>query len=170
MEAHSGQQINSWKKMTKQLTGKTGQHAVAVFDLVKQMIKFHDIAMAGTKSRNGYDAFHIAAKNSTYTMLRFVEIVKQTLLLNLALNVKTFLAFFTLLQSKEIWVLMDAILELSMACDSLNTMVLHASQGHIEMVNFLLEKGSNDSVVAIAKSNAKSALHSAARNGHVEIV
>ena len=31
-------------------------------DLVKEMIKFHDIAMAGTKSRNGYDAFHTAAK------------------------------------------------------------------------------------------------------------
>ncbi|KAK0575645.1 hypothetical protein LWI29_004439 [Acer saccharum] len=31
-------------------------------DLVKEMIKFHDVAMAVTKSRNGYDAFHIAAK------------------------------------------------------------------------------------------------------------
>ncbi|TXG51780.1 hypothetical protein EZV62_024304 [Acer yangbiense] len=89
-------------------------------DLVKEMIKFHDIAMAGTKSRNGYDAFHIAAK-------------------------------------KEIWV-----------CDSLNTTTLHTatSLGHIEVVNFLLEKGSSDSVVAIAKNSAKSALHSAARNGH----
>ncbi|KAI9198136.1 hypothetical protein LWI28_010866 [Acer negundo] len=49
---------------------------------------------------------------------------------------------FTLLQSKEIW-------------------------GHLEAVNFLMEKGSSDSVVAIAKNSAKSALHSATRNGHV---
>ncbi|KAK1554418.1 hypothetical protein Q3G72_011843 [Acer saccharum] len=64
---------------------------------------------------------------------------------------------------------MDAILELSIVCDSLNTTTLHtaASQGHIEVVNFLLEKGSSDSVVAIAKNSAKSALHSAARNGHI---
>ncbi|KAK3230156.1 hypothetical protein Dsin_002037 [Dipteronia sinensis] len=104
--------------------------------LVKEMIKFHDIAMAGTKSRNGYDAFHIAAKQGN---------LEQTLLLNFALSVKIFLAFFTLLQSKEIL-------------------------GHIEVVNFLLEKGSSDSVVAIAKRSAKSALHSATRNGHMEIV
>ncbi|KAK0606532.1 hypothetical protein LWI29_000227 [Acer saccharum] len=112
-------------------------------DLVKEMIKFHDIAMAGTKSRNGYDAFHIAAKQGNLECL-FLYI--------------------------EVWkVLMDAILELSMVCDSLNTMTLHttASQGHIEVVNFLLEKGSSDSVVAIAKNSAKSALNSAARNGHV---
>ncbi|KAK0607849.1 hypothetical protein LWI29_021522 [Acer saccharum] len=69
-------------------------------------------------------------------------------------------------------ILMDAIPELSRACDSLNNMALHtaALQGHIEVVNFLLEKSSSDSVVAIAKSNAKTALYSAARNGHVEIV
>ncbi|TXG72450.1 hypothetical protein EZV62_001029 [Acer yangbiense] len=108
-------------------------------DLVKEMIKFHDIAMAGTKSRNGYDAFHIAAKQGNLVVLK---------------------------------VLMDAIPELSRSCDSLNNMVLHtaALQGHIEVVNFLLEKGSSDSVVAIAKSNAKTALYSAARNGHVEIL
>ncbi|KAK2643788.1 hypothetical protein Ddye_018983 [Dipteronia dyeriana] len=97
-----------------------------------------NIAMAGTNSRNGYDAFHIVAKQGNL----------------------------------EVWkVLMDAILELSMVCDSLNTTALHtaASLGHIEVVNFLLEKGSSVSVVTIAKSSAKSALHSAARYGHVEI-
>ncbi|KAK3205995.1 hypothetical protein Dsin_020041 [Dipteronia sinensis] len=76
-------------------------------------------------------------------------------------------------ENLEVWkVLMDAILELSMVCDSLNTMALHtaASLGNIEVMNFLLEKGSSESVVAIAKSSAKFALYSAARNGHVEIV
>ncbi|KAK3204675.1 hypothetical protein Dsin_018721 [Dipteronia sinensis] len=57
---------------------------------------------------------------------------------------------------------MDATLELSMVSDSLNTTALHiaASHGHIEVVNFLLEKGSSDNVVAIVKSSAKSAMHS----------
>ncbi|KAI9154308.1 hypothetical protein LWI28_024177 [Acer negundo] len=182
MEADSGQQINGWKKMTKQLTakrddtplvslvrggnldlvmemlcksgdielkellskqnqsGETALYVAAEYgyaDLVKEMIKFHDIAMAGTKSRNGFDAFHIAAKQGNLEVLK---------------------------------VLMDAIPELSMTCDSSNTTALHtaASQGHIDVVNFLLENGS--SVATIAKSNAKTALHSAARNGHVEIV
>ncbi|KAK2647630.1 hypothetical protein Ddye_015119 [Dipteronia dyeriana] len=182
MEADSGQQINGWKNMTKQLTakrddtplvslvrggnldlvmemicksgdfelkellskqnqsGETALYVAAEYgyaDLVKEMIKFHDIAMAGTKSRNGFDAFHIAAKQGNLEVLK---------------------------------VLMDAIPELSMTCDSSNTTALHtaASQGHIDVVNFLLEKGS--SIATIAKSNAKTALHSAARNGHVEIV
>lgn len=31
-------------------------------DLVKEMMKYSDIVLAGVKARNGYDAFHIAAK------------------------------------------------------------------------------------------------------------
>ena len=59
--------------------------------------------------------------------------------------------------------------ELSMTVDGSNTTALHtaATQGHIEIVNFLLEAGS--SLATIARSNGKTALHSAARNGHLEI-
>lgn len=32
-------------------------------DLVKELIKYHDVGMASFKARNGFDAFHIAAKN-----------------------------------------------------------------------------------------------------------
>ncbi|KAM7273881.1 hypothetical protein ACFE04_028545 [Oxalis oulophora] len=39
---------------------------------------------------------------------------------------------------------------------------------HIEIVNCLLHVGS--SIVTIARSNSKTALHSAARNGHVEVM
>lgn len=31
-------------------------------DLVKEMIKDYDVSLAATKAKNGYDAFHIAAK------------------------------------------------------------------------------------------------------------
>lgn len=60
--------------------------------------------------------------------------------------------------------------ELSMTVDVANTTALHsaANQGHIQMVNYLLEAES--SLATIAKSNGKTALHSAARNGHVEVV
>ncbi|OMO91363.1 hypothetical protein COLO4_18426 [Corchorus olitorius] len=60
--------------------------------------------------------------------------------------------------------------ELAMTVDLSNTTALHtaATQGHIEIVNFLLEAGS--SLATIAKSNGKTPLHSAARNGHVEVV
>ena len=65
---------------------------------------------------------------------------------------------------------MEAHPELSMTVDLSNTTALHtaATQGHIEIVNFLLDAGS--SLSTIDKSNGKTALHSAARNGHVEVV
>lgn len=52
----------------------------------------------------------------------------------------------------------------------MNTTALHtaATQGHTEVVNFLLELGS--SLSGIAKSNGKTALHSASRNGHIRVV
>lgn len=65
---------------------------------------------------------------------------------------------------------MEAIPQVSMTVDLTNTTALHtaAAQGHIEVVDFLLENGS--SLVTIAKSNGKTVLHSAARNGHVEVI
>lgn len=62
---------NSEEAELKQLLSKqnhSGETALYVaaengfVDLVKEMIKYYDIGMAATKSRNGYDAFHIAAK------------------------------------------------------------------------------------------------------------
>jgi len=32
-------------------------------DIVKELIGYYDIGLAGFKARNGFDAFHIAAKN-----------------------------------------------------------------------------------------------------------
>eukprot|EP00262_Sarcandra_glabra_P014028 TRINITY_DN4008_c0_g1_i1.p1 TRINITY_DN4008_c0_g1~~TRINITY_DN4008_c0_g1_i1.p1 ORF type:complete len:466 (+),score=73.41 TRINITY_DN4008_c0_g1_i1:156-1400(+) len=57
-----------------------------------------------------------------------------------------------------------------MTVDLSNTTALHtaATQGHIEVVNLLLE--ADGSLAKIGKSNGKTALHSAARNGHVEVV
>lgn len=32
-------------------------------DIVKELIRYHDVGMASLKARNGFDAFHVAAKN-----------------------------------------------------------------------------------------------------------
>lgn len=57
-----------------------------------------------------------------------------------------------------------------MTYDTSNTTALQtaATQGHIEVVKFLLESGSG--LAAIARSNGKTALHTAARNGHLAVV
>ena len=65
---------------------------------------------------------------------------------------------------------MDALPELSLTFDQSNTTALHSasSQGHTEVVKFLMEKNGN--LVTIGKSNKKTALHSAARNEHLVLV
>ena len=42
-------------------------------DLVKEMINYYDLADAGIKARNGFDAFHIAAKQGDLGMFLIHE-------------------------------------------------------------------------------------------------
>jgi ankyrin repeat protein len=37
-------------------------------DIVKELIKYHDVGLASLKARNGFDAFHVAAKNGNLGM------------------------------------------------------------------------------------------------------
>lgn len=46
-------------------SGETALYVAAEYgyvDLVKELIKYYELADAGIKARNGFDAFHIAAK------------------------------------------------------------------------------------------------------------
>ncbi|CAM8961513.1 unnamed protein product [Rhodiola kirilowii] len=121
-------------------SGETPLYVAAEYGyilVVQEMIKYYDIVAAGIKARNGFDAFHIAAKQGDLDVLR---------------------------------VLVEALPDLTMTVDALNTTALHtaAMQGHTEVVSFLMESGSG--LATISKSNGKTALHSAARNGHLEVV
>ncbi|KAL9687537.1 hypothetical protein QQ045_031941 [Rhodiola kirilowii] len=121
-------------------SGETGLYVAAEYGyvlVVQEVIKYYDIVAAGLKARNGFDAFHIAAKQGDLDVLR---------------------------------VLVEALPDLTMTVDELNTTALHtaAMQGHTEVVSFLMESGSG--LATISKSNGKTALHSAARNGHLEVV
>lgn len=51
--------------------GETALYVAAEYghvELVKEMIKHYDLAAAGIKARNGFDAFHIAAKQGNLGM------------------------------------------------------------------------------------------------------
>jgi len=43
-------------------------------DIVKELIRYCDIGLAGFKARNGFDAFHIAAKNGHLGRSRILTI------------------------------------------------------------------------------------------------
>ncbi|XLR07283.1 hypothetical protein S83_035221 [Arachis hypogaea] len=57
-------------------TNNSGETALYVaaendnLDIVKELIKYHDISLAGFKAKNGFDAFHIAAKNGNLEILK----------------------------------------------------------------------------------------------------
>lgn len=60
----SGKDLNELLCKQNQ-AGETGLFVAAEYgyvDLVQEMIKSYDVAMAGIKAKNGYDALHIAAK------------------------------------------------------------------------------------------------------------
>lgn len=81
------------------------------------------------------------------------------------------LLIFPLLNFAEVLKeLLHGFPNLAMTTDLSCTTALHtaAAQGHIDVVNLLLETDSN--LVKIARNNGKSALHTAARMGHLEVV
>ncbi|PQQ03390.1 ankyrin repeat-containing protein [Prunus yedoensis var. nudiflora] len=116
-------------------------HAVIVGEMLKHM----DLQTASITARNGYDPFHIA--------------VRQAILLD-----------FEMLLDQVLKELLHVFPNLAMTTDLSNSTALHtaATQGHIDIVNLLLETDSN--LAKIARNNGKTVLHSAARMGHLEIV
>ncbi|CAH2038630.1 unnamed protein product [Thlaspi arvense] len=145
-------------------SGETALYVAAEYgdvEIVKEMINCYDLSLVEIKARNGFDAFHIAAKQgdlgTSKTLSKDLSIINPR-----SLRIRTF--------TDVLKVLAEAHSELAMTVDLLNTTALHtaATQGHTEVVKFLLELGS--SLAGIAKSNGKTALHSASRNGHVKVV
>lgn len=52
-------------------SGETALYVAAEYgyvDVVREMIQYHDLSTASIKARNGYDAFHIAAKQGDLGM------------------------------------------------------------------------------------------------------
>ena len=59
-----GEELKKMLSLQNQ-SGETALYVAAEYgyvDLVKEMIKYYDVASAGIKAKNGYDSFHIAAK------------------------------------------------------------------------------------------------------------
>ncbi|KAJ8439925.1 LOW QUALITY PROTEIN: hypothetical protein Cgig2_003991 [Carnegiea gigantea] len=118
--------------------GETALYSAAEYgqvQVIRELIKFHDLNAASIKAKNGYDAFHVAANQGSLGMLYISKILFR---------------LFPWCVSKILKILMEAY-------DTTNTTALQtaATQGHIEVVNFLLESGT---------------LHAAARNGHLSVV
>jgi ankyrin repeat protein len=81
--------------------GETALYVAAEYgyvDLVREMIKYYDLADASIKARNGFDAFHIAAKQGDLGMYSFKEFFVCLVYVEFVFFRREFEFYFALLQ------------------------------------------------------------------------
>ncbi|KAJ6413673.1 hypothetical protein OIU84_006472 [Salix udensis] len=178
------------KKMTKQLTGKkddTQLHSaaragnlVAVMEIlteygyvnvVREMIKYYDLADAGIKARNGFDAFHVAAKQGDMEILRVLMEAHPELSMTVDLSNTT--ALHTAATKGHIEIvnfLLDAGSSLATIAKSNGKTALHsaARNGHVEVVRALLTM--EPGMATRTDKKGQTAFHMAAKGQNIEMV
>ncbi|KAK7396524.1 hypothetical protein VNO78_17593 [Psophocarpus tetragonolobus] len=140
-------------------------------DIVKELIRYHDIGLAGFKARNGFDAFHIAAKNGHLEILKvLMELIPE---ISLTVDLTNTTALHTAAAQGHIEVvnfLLETGSSLVTIAKSNGKTVLHsaARNGHVEIIKAILSK-EPDIAIRIDKKG-QTALHMAAKGQNLELV
>ncbi|KAK9169197.1 hypothetical protein Syun_001337 [Stephania yunnanensis] len=155
-------------------SGETALYVAAEYgyvELVNEMIKFYDLVSAGIKARNGYDAFHIAAKQGD------LEVVKVLLKAVPGLSMTVDLSNTTALHAAAtqghidiVNLLLEMDGSLAKIARSNGKTALHsaARNGHLEVVKTLLH--SEPSIATRNDKKGQTALHMAVKGQNIELV
>ncbi|TQD84757.1 hypothetical protein C1H46_029683 [Malus baccata] len=140
-------------------------------DLVREMIKYYDLTDAGIKARNGFDAFHIAAKQGDMDVLNALMEAHPELTMTVDLSNTT--ALHTAATQGHIEVvnfLLEAGSSLATIARSNGKTALHsaARNGHLEVVKALLDK--EPGIATRVDKKGQTALHMAAKGQNLEVV
>ncbi|XP_062015295.1 ankyrin repeat-containing protein At5g02620 [Rosa rugosa] len=140
-------------------------------DLVSEMIKYYDLATAGVKARNGFDALHIAAKQGDMDVLKILMDAHPELTMTVDLSNTT--ALHTAANQGHIEVvnfLLEAGSSLATIARSNGKTALHsaARNGHLEVMKALLEK--EPGIATRTDKKGQTALHMAAKGQNLEVV
>ncbi|OWM89332.1 ankyrin repeat-containing protein At5g02620-like [Punica granatum] len=154
--------------------GETGLYVAAeygYFDVVREMIKYYDLADAGIKAKNGFDALHIAAKQGDTEVLKVLLEAHPELAMTVDATNTT--ALHTAASQGHIEVvklLLEAGSGLATIAKSNGKTALHsaARNGHLEVIKMLLEK--EPSIVTRTDKKGQTALHMAVKGQNVEVV
>uniref|UniRef100_A0ACD5XJJ8 Uncharacterized protein n=1 Tax=Avena sativa TaxID=4498 RepID=A0ACD5XJJ8_AVESA len=139
--------------------------------LVSEMVKYHDVAIAGIKARSGYDALHIAAKQGD------VEVVKELLQalpdLSMTVDASNTTALNTAATQGHMEVvrlLLEVDGSLALIARSNGKTALHsaARNGHVEVVRALLE--AEPGIALRVDKKGQTALHMAAKATSLDVV
>ncbi|PIN23958.1 26S proteasome regulatory complex, subunit PSMD10 [Handroanthus impetiginosus] len=154
--------------------GETALYVAAeygYFEVVREMIKYHDIAAAGIKANNGFDALHIAAKQGD------LEVVKVLMEAHPELSMTVDIANTTALHTAATQGRIEVVNYFLQSESSLATIArsngktaLHsaARNGHLEVVKALLSK--EPVITTRTDKKGQTALHMAAKGQNLEVV
>ncbi|KAK8561830.1 hypothetical protein V6N13_149021 [Hibiscus sabdariffa] len=140
-------------------------------DMVKEMMKYHDIVLAGVKARNGFDAFHIAAKQGDLEVLKIL--MEANLDLSMTFDSYNTTALHTAASQGHTEVvnfLLEKGSNVAAIARSNGKTALHsaARNGHLDIVKALLSK--EPAIATRIDKKGQTALHMAVKGQNVEVV
>ncbi|XP_030546194.2 ankyrin repeat-containing protein At5g02620 [Rhodamnia argentea] len=154
--------------------GETALYVAAEYgyvDLVREMIEHYDLADAGIKARNGFDALHIAAKQGDLEILKVLLEVHPELAMTVDVSNTTALhTAATQGHIDVVNVLLESGSGLATIARSNGKTALHsaARNGHLEVIKSLLDR--EPSIVTRVDKKGQTALHMAVKGQRVEVV
>ncbi|KAH8485308.1 hypothetical protein H0E87_026921 [Populus deltoides] len=139
--------------------------------IVKELIKYYDTGLAGLKARNGYDAFHIAAKQGDLEIVEVLMEVNPDL--SLTFDSSNTTALHSAASQGHVEVvnfLLEKCSGLALIAKSNGKTALHsvARNGHLEILKALLSK--EPGLANKIDKKGQTALHMAVKGQNVELV
>ncbi|MFS8004531.1 putative ankyrin repeat-containing domain, PGG domain, ankyrin repeat-containing domain superfamily [Helianthus anomalus] len=155
-------------------SGETALYVAAEYgrvDFVREMMKYYDLEAAGIKAKNGFDAFHIAAKQGDLEVLKVL--MESQSELSLTFDQTNTTALHTACEQGHIEVvkfLLEKNSSMATIAKSNHKTALHscARKGHLDVMKALLEKVPE--IATRADKKGQTALHMAAKGQSVDIV
>ncbi|CAN6320458.1 unnamed protein product [Urochloa humidicola] len=140
-------------------------------DLVAELIKYHDVATASIKARNGYDALHIAAKQGDVDVVR--ELLQALPQLSMTVDASNTTALNTAatqghMDVVQLLLRVDGSLALIARSNGKTALHSAARNGHVEVVRALLE--AEPSIALRTDKKGQTALHMAAKGTRLDLV
>ncbi|KAL2899150.1 hypothetical protein RDABS01_024249 [Bienertia sinuspersici] len=176
MEILSSTAVDELKELLikQNQAGETALYSAAEYgqvEIVREMIKFYDPLAASIKAKNGYDAFHIAAKEGDLETLKVLMETHPDLSMTYDTSNTTALqTAATQGHTEVVKFLLESGSGLATIARSNGKTALHAAarNGHVAVVKALL--GKEPGITTRTDKKGQTALHMAAKGLNLEVV